>query len=311
MADGSFSFPDVLSGSQYRVEVKTHPATPVQECTLANDRGTVEGQPIANVRVTCATKTFTVGGTVIGLLGDQLVLKNNGGDDLALTANGRFTFSTPVANNAAYVVTVAKSPANPTQACTLANDQGTIGLSNVTDVVITCSTANFYIEGTVTNLLGSDLELANGTDRLTISAGTSTFRFPTAVPSGSAYDVQVRTQPSGPHQTCSVNAGTGTVLDRNVSLTVECVTVGFVIGGTVSNLNGAGLALQINGGETIQIAASGRFQFPTPLVTGTFYNVVISSQPTNPNPAHFCYFLTGSSGTVGTADINDIVVTCL
>lgn len=49
---------------------------------------------------------FTVGGTVSGLVGTGLVLQNNGGDDLALSADGPFTFATVVGNGAAYAVTV-------------------------------------------------------------------------------------------------------------------------------------------------------------------------------------------------------------
>ena len=51
---------------------------------------------VAGVIVTCATNSFAVGGTVSGLLG-TLVLRNNGGDDLPLTADGAFTFTTKVA----------------------------------------------------------------------------------------------------------------------------------------------------------------------------------------------------------------------
>ena len=43
---------------------------------------------------------FTIGGSVSGLSG-TLVLQNNGADDLALTADGSFTFANTVANGAA------------------------------------------------------------------------------------------------------------------------------------------------------------------------------------------------------------------
>jgi len=40
-----------------------------------------------------APETFTVGGTASGLTaGDTLVLQNNGGDNLSVTADGVFTF---------------------------------------------------------------------------------------------------------------------------------------------------------------------------------------------------------------------------
>src|SRR5512146_141505 len=65
-----------------------------------------------------------VGGTVSGLAGTGLVLRNNGGDDLAVTQNGAFTFSTPIAAGSAYSVSVATPPSSPQQRCTVANATG-------------------------------------------------------------------------------------------------------------------------------------------------------------------------------------------
>ena len=45
---------------------------------------------------------FTVGGTTSGLAGTGLTLQDNGGDDLALAADGPFTFATPVAGGRPY-----------------------------------------------------------------------------------------------------------------------------------------------------------------------------------------------------------------
>src|SRR5580704_8940342 len=36
--------------------------------------------------------SFNIGGTVVGLAGTGMVLEDNGGDDLPITANGTFTF---------------------------------------------------------------------------------------------------------------------------------------------------------------------------------------------------------------------------
>ena len=83
--------------------------------------------------------TYTVGGTVSGLTGSGLVLRNNGGDDLPVSASGTFAFATEVANGAAYVVTVFTQPANPTQTCVVTNGSGTMGSSNVTNISVTCS----------------------------------------------------------------------------------------------------------------------------------------------------------------------------
>jgi hypothetical protein len=88
--------------------------------------------------VTCTTSTFTVGGTVSGLTGTGLLLRNNGGDDLTRNANGAFTFATPVASGATYAVTVATQPTNPYQVCTVTSGSGTIGAANVTNVSVSC-----------------------------------------------------------------------------------------------------------------------------------------------------------------------------
>src|SRR5689334_2322872 len=53
----------------------------------------------------------------------------------------------------------------------------------------------------------------------------------------------------------------------------------YSVGGSVSGLHGAGLALQINGGETLSISADGSFRFPTLLVDRSHYDVRVSTQP--------------------------------
>jgi hypothetical protein len=78
---------------------------------------------------------LTIGGDVGGLTG-TLVLQNNGGDDLELTMNGPFTFSTPVASGDDYAVSVASQPSGET--CTISNDAGTVMDANVTDVLVAC-----------------------------------------------------------------------------------------------------------------------------------------------------------------------------
>ena len=82
--------------------------------------------------------TYTIGGQLSGLeSGATVTLQNNGGDDLTLTANGNFTFSTAIANGAAYHVTVLTSPAE--HGCTVTNGEGTIHAADVADVAIVCS----------------------------------------------------------------------------------------------------------------------------------------------------------------------------
>ena len=80
--------------------------------------------------------TYSVGGTVSGLTG-SVVLQDNGGDNLTVSANGSFTFATKLADGGSYNVTVRTNPAG--QTCTLASGTGTVHAANVTNVVVTCA----------------------------------------------------------------------------------------------------------------------------------------------------------------------------
>ncbi|MBU1425676.1 MAG: DUF1566 domain-containing protein [Gammaproteobacteria bacterium] len=84
-----------------------------------------------------APPTYTISGTVSGLgAGKNVVLQNNSGNDLAVSADGAFTFTVPIANSGAYVVSALTQPV--LQTCTIANASGTVSGANVTNVSITC-----------------------------------------------------------------------------------------------------------------------------------------------------------------------------
>src|SRR3990172_9174911 len=85
------------------------------------------------------TPMFTVGGTVSGLSVSGLVLRNGGGDDLAVSADGPFTFATALADGSPYAVTVKMRPA--TRTCLVTDGTGTISGANVTNVTVTCVSA--------------------------------------------------------------------------------------------------------------------------------------------------------------------------
>jgi hypothetical protein len=83
------------------------------------------------------TATYTVGGTVSGLSSGSLVLKNNSGNDLTVSANSTtFAFATALASGATYAVTVGTQPSGLT--CSASNGNGTITSANVTNVVVAC-----------------------------------------------------------------------------------------------------------------------------------------------------------------------------
>jgi len=84
--------------------------------------------------------SYTIGGSVSGLAGSGLVLRQNGGDALSVAADGSFTFDTPVLDGSPYAVTIAMQPSNPAQTCMVSNGNGTVAGANVDSVVVTCTT---------------------------------------------------------------------------------------------------------------------------------------------------------------------------
>jgi hypothetical protein len=136
-----FTFATPLaSGSTYAVTILTQPSNPAQTCTIINDTGTANSN-VSNVQITCPQPTFTIGGTLIGLVngpGDTVELQNNGGDNLFVTSNNTtFTFPTPVTNNGGYYVTLFAGPTSQTQPCVLFFYKG-IATTNVSDVLVDC-----------------------------------------------------------------------------------------------------------------------------------------------------------------------------
>ncbi len=90
------------------------------------------------VTATFALATYTVGGTVSGLSGSGLVLQNNGGDNLAISGNGAFSFATSLTTGQSYSVTVLTQPSSPAMTCVVTSGSGTVASSNVTNVAVTC-----------------------------------------------------------------------------------------------------------------------------------------------------------------------------
>lgn len=304
-ANGSFAFATTqASSSTYQVIVLTHPSG--QTCTVSSSSGTVFTANVNTVAVTCttSTNTFTIGGTVTGLSGAGLVLQNNGGGDLPISANGIFAFATTQASGSTYQVTVLTQPSG--QTCTVNSSSGTVSAANVNTVTVTCTTAatTYTIGGNVTGLTGTVVLQNNGGDYLSISAN-GTFVFATPQANSTAYSVTVLTQPAG--QTCAMASGIGVVSGANVTtVSVTCSANPYTIGGTITGLTASGLVLLNNGGDTLTVSANATaFTFSTAIASGATYNVTIQTPPTGEtctvNPAN---------GTVTSANITSVSVIC-
>ena len=309
LADGTFAFATaVASGGGYAVTVAAQPTTPWQTCTVDSGSGGVAGGDVSNVMVTCTTNDYAVGGTVTGLAG-TVVLQNNAGDSLILTANGGFSFPTHVTSGGSYQVTVLTQPTTPYQICAVSTGSGTVTSAAITDVIVTCVTNTYTVGGTIIGLTGSNFVLQNNAGDDLVLGPTGTFTFATAIDSGTSYAVTIKTQPSGPTQTCSVGGGTGTVVNANATtVTINCSTNSYLIGGTVTGLIGSGVVLQNNGGGDIALAGSGTFTFAAPVSSGAMYNVTVKTQPTG--PWQTCTGAANAAGTVTNANVS-VAFTCV
>ena len=129
----SFSFPTPLAnGGSYIVTVLTQPLG--ETCLVSNGSGTASGA-VTNVAVAC-TQQFDISGTITGLNASGLVLQDNGGDNLTVSAHvGDFTFPTPIASGGTYGITVLTQPA--AENCTVIGGSGT-ATSNVVSASVVC-----------------------------------------------------------------------------------------------------------------------------------------------------------------------------
>lgn len=306
-SNGAFQFGrEFASGSAYNVTVRTQPTSPTQACVVANGTGVITTADITTIAVTCTTSTFTVGGTVSGLAGSGLLLRNNGADDLPLDANGVFAFGTPLPSGSTYNVKVAVQPANPTQSCVVTNGGGTIGAGNVTNIGVSCTTVEYTVGGTVSGLNGSGLALQNNGGEVLPIAANGPFVFAGSAVAGAPYNVTVFAQPPNPEQVCSVANGSGSMSGDVTNIEVTCVDVTYPIGGTVGGLGGSGgnLVLENNGANSLVLSNNGPFAFPDEIVSGSSYSVSIASMPIDRN----CNISNGQG--IATGPVTNVIVTC-
>jgi len=76
---------------------------------------------------------FSIGGSISGTT-VPVVLKLNGGSDIAMNGDGSFKFSEKLLKNDTFNVQVV----DKNDQCTVVNGAGTVNMSNITDVSITC-----------------------------------------------------------------------------------------------------------------------------------------------------------------------------
>ncbi len=232
-ANGPYTFLTKVAGA-YAVTVLTEPTNPPQVCTVANASGTANAD-ITNANITCVA-SFTVGGTVTGVVGTGLVLQDNGGDNFTVTMNGAFTFATPLATGGSYAVTILTQPSNPAQNCiiTTGTGSGTV-TANVTTDDVTCKAVTFNVGGNVVGLLGppppppnspltdNSYQLQNNGGDNKIISQNGPFTFATQVAQGGAYFLTEISFPSTQPFSCTRWDFSGVVANADISdILVDC-----------------------------------------------------------------------------------------
>ncbi|HSI04153.1 MAG TPA: hypothetical protein VLC93_06745, partial [Myxococcota bacterium] len=308
--DGDFVFPTRLrNGAAFDVTIATQPAT--QTCVITGGEGTVVRGNVTSIAVNCGNDP-TLAGTVNGLAGTGLVIAYNGAHDQAITANGMFSFPSPLRPGTHYTVTVVTQPSNPWQTCTIANGDATIADDDVSNVAIDCVTNTYAVNGVVHGLHGTGLVLHNGADSLPVSASVTpgadvAFTFPTQVASGVAYGVGVTGYPLSPTEVCLVTSGSGVIANAAATVAVNCGPA-YLLSVTVVGLTGAGLTLEndsTTGTETVSVEADGVHAFAAPIAPGDNYEVSVGTQPA----AQTC-LVVGGTGQVVSNDVSSVLVVC-
>jgi hypothetical protein len=167
-----------------------------------------------------------LGGMIYGVTKDGLILQNNGAHDYAPTAatlassGGQFYFPDLISIDDAYDVTVKQVPSNVVE-CKVSGGKGRSAF-NVSSVQVVCQLKTHALTGKIEGLgNASGLELINGSDRLPVAAGATTFTMPAGVGEDVPYGVAVLTQPAG--LACTVTNGTNIMGNNDVTnVLVSC-----------------------------------------------------------------------------------------
>jgi hypothetical protein len=125
-------------------------------------------------------------------------------------------------------VTISSQPQNPAQACTISNASGFVGMSNVTDIAVSCPPVPVFIDVTVLpGRVGNGITISDdvGDSQLVTPAsfpdgGAYTFEFPTAYSSAQTFTVNVATPDTC--TLCTATPASGAFGGTNVHVTVTC-----------------------------------------------------------------------------------------
>ena len=264
--------------------------------------GTVSRSPAYKVGADDVGQCFSVGGVTTGataglyyngaamaVVGTKLV---KAGDSVAIGINA--------STAGTYSGFIQRSAPATNGTC-----PAVVPLNGLTKVEKYTTNSGYTVGGTVTGLAsGQTVTLLNNGGNALIVSGNGTFNFTNTLASGTAYVVTVGTQPSG--QKCTVENGSGTVLNNVQNISVTCTTATFKISGTVSGLsNGKKVILLKNGSDALTVSGNGNFSFADSLMGGANYMVTVFSGA----PDDTTCIVSNGTG-IGTSDVSNVRVAC-
>jgi 6-phosphogluconolactonase (cycloisomerase 2 family) len=159
---------------------------------------------------------YSVGGSVAGLSGSGLVLQDNAGNNLTVSGNGSFVFTSSIATGNPYAVTVLTQPSNPSQTCSVKNGAGTVAKVNITTVLVSCTQAGrvAFVANQSSNTI---LAYKINTSGLLVPATTPTINATGTGPAAMAID-------SSGNYLLVANNGSGTLSVYSININTALLT---------------------------------------------------------------------------------------
>ena len=244
-------------------------------CTVANGNGIMGLNGKYNVWVTCTSQTYTLGGSVVGLVaGAQVGLQNS--PDIITTSNGNFIFPTGVAYNSNFNASLT-NPNGQTCVFTGNSNVGVMPSGVDMNIRVACTPDPYSLGGAITGLLAnSNVTLSDGND--IISRANGSYTFVTPLPYMRAYSIAI-TNPNG--QTCIFNpntVGNGNMPYHAVTnANVTCTTQTYPLGGTVSGLAAGNVTITNTVNTDAISVGNGNYLFDQNIAYAGNYNVIVVS----------------------------------
>lgn len=149
--DGNFTFPTKLkTGTTYDVTIAWSGVS-TMTCTLTNGKGTMQADNIANVSIVCtnasattSTTDYEVGVSVTGIT-SSLSVQLNSSESLTFSTAALHKFTTRLATNATYTVTISAQTAG--SVCAFEEPSASVGTMASANVTIFIRCVTGYLSG--------------------------------------------------------------------------------------------------------------------------------------------------------------------